>query len=254
MPKIDIPRHLNDFEDVFEQLCRTHDTITVYIDLVDMMVAFFQFYGDKELGDRLKKKYKNDYYLFSHCISELFKVYLKKIDSEKWYDGLGEVYEAVTSRNKSSRLGQFFTPKSVCDISAQMIVGKTEGGKVNDCASGSGRMLLAAFSVSPNNTFFATDIDPICAKMTAINMCIHGLKGQAVCANALEYQGSWSFGFEINPSLKFGLPGIEYIRQEHCVQSFIETNIRKGKHEQDLSKPSEKVKKVEEKVVQLSLF
>ena len=270
MSKIDIPKGLKSFSKEFEKLTYRNDTTDVFCDFIDLMVAGFKWAGDKELGDRLKKKYKDDYQQLCICVGEMLKVYEAELSDGGWYDGLGSFYEVITSSHKSSRLGQFFTPSPICDIMASInasgyelktIEGKTVGKIVGDPCCGSGRMLLAFNKIAPNNYHYATDIDQICVKMTAINMCIHAITGQVVCADALWYGDSWRFGYQINRTLKFGLPSIENITQNECFQSGVEANrIEKKKAEIETERENifkneisiDSVKSVN--AVQLSLF
>ena len=65
----------------------------------------------------------------------------------EWLDVFGILYEEMyLSRGKASRTGQFFTPQSVSDLVAMIGRQKAEDhGTVNDCAAGSGRLLLAHY-------------------------------------------------------------------------------------------------------------
>ena len=223
---VDVPTPLRAFNTEFNKLSYKYDTADVFSDLIDLMIAFFKYEGDKELGYKLKKEYKNDYEQLCICVREIVKAYQigigKGDDNEyNWYDGIGEFYEVITSSYKSSRLGQFFTPAPICELMAAITVSNCQNVKINDPCCGSGRMLLATGRFARNSHFFATDIDQICTKMTAINMCIHGLVGQVVCADALWYGDSWRFGYQINDTLKYGLPSIRSINQDECFQSKI---------------------------------
>ena len=45
------------------------------------------------------------------------------------------------------------------------------------------------------------DIDPICTKMTAVNMCLNGIVGEAICMNGLDIKGdSYRFGYLVSPA------------------------------------------------------
>ena len=127
-----------------------------------------------------------------------------------WYDPLGRLYECITSKNKSQILGQYFTPRSVVNAMTEIIIGKGEGEmgfkSVLDPCSGSGRMGLAAAMqlMAQGNPCWITmnDIDPICAKMTAANMCLNGVVGEALCSNGLDITGeSYRFGYRVEPML-----------------------------------------------------
>lgn len=109
----------------------------------------------------------------------------KAMSSGTWADPLGEAYEELASGHKRSALGQFFTPKGMCDLMAQLSIDERAGygGSVSDPAAGSGRTLLAmemARDRSGRVYYHAEDRDPICAKMCAVNMMIHGMHGMVV--------------------------------------------------------------------------
>jgi type I restriction enzyme M protein len=245
---------LKTFEKQFMSFCHGYNHADVFCDIVDLSIAFFQFYGDKEVGDYLKKKYGKDYEKLCFVFNEMVFAYKEGINRGNWYDGFGLFYENISSSYKSSRLGQYFTPKPICDLMAEISIGKKKNARVLDNACGSGRMLLAANNIILGNTYFANDIDPICSKMTAINMCIHGLRGQAVCANGLWYGDSWRFGFAVNENLKFGFPSIRKITQGECFQSLSLESMRKEPEKEAVEIIIKKPTKKELRELQMSLF
>lgn len=100
-------------------------------------------------------------------------------------DCLGQFFQNHISRGKH---GQFFTPEHVCDAMAAMLISKEDRNKtIMDPCCGSGRMLLGAAKVSRHNYFFGADIDPRCAKMCAINLCLNGLQGEVAWMDSLSY-------------------------------------------------------------------
>ena len=128
--------------------------------------------------------------------------------SAEWYDPFGRLYECITSKNKSSMMGQFFTPKHVVDLMVQLNPNKQASNfsRVIDPTCGSGRMGLsaAAHSMVKRKPIWITmnDIDPICTKMTAANMCLNGIVGEATCADGLDITGeSYRFGYRVEPMI-----------------------------------------------------
>ena len=113
----------------------------------------------------------------------------------EWLDLFGILYEEMyLSRGKASKTGQFFTPPSVSDLMAQIGTQKAEDhGKVNDCAAGSGRLLLAHYmeksklghSAGRRFEYVAQDSDPIACKMCALNFMVHGMYGRVECRDTL---------------------------------------------------------------------
>jgi len=198
-----------------------YDVGDIFRDFVDYGTACFLVHGDKELADRLKEKYKDDY----PKLGELFYAWIKIMDERitdtvLWFDALGTLYEYLASRSKKSWLGQFFTPESLCDLMTHITSSsqKQTDQKVNDCACGSGRMLLSFNAVHPGNLLYGEDMDPICAKMTALNLAIHGGQGQVTCMDSLCQD--WKFCYEVNPYHKYGslpVPHLMPVPIEGCV-------------------------------------
>ncbi len=215
----EIPAELRGFNTLFETLTYryTHDA-QAFDDFLSYSVACFLTTGDADLVDRLKKTYGKDYGTFDALFREWIAIQDRMImgDGTSWYDALGNFYEAIASRSKSSRLGQFFTPETVCDMMV-LINGlgpeqKGRGLTVADPCSGSGRMLVATHVRSPGNRQYGADLDPMCCKMTALNMLVHGCVGEAVCMNSLTME--WRFGYGVNYHLaRMGVPTIMMIEQ-----------------------------------------
>jgi len=139
-------------------------------------------------------------------------------DPEQWCDVFGFYYEQYSSKWKRKNRGQFFTPESICDLTAMITVDRTEKGKyVSDMCCGSGRLLLASNAVNPNNIYLAEDIDRICCLMTALNFFIHGMVGEVIWHNSLEpdsYYGGWL----INANLREdGIISIVNLEKENSI-------------------------------------
>lgn len=113
----------------------------------------------------------------------------------QWLDVFGILYEEMyLSCGKASIMGQFFTPQSVSDLMAKITsLGAGDHGKVNDCAAGSGRLLLAHYiekskldhAAGRRFEYVAQDIDPIVCKMCALNFMVHGMYGRVECRDTL---------------------------------------------------------------------
>lgn len=99
---------------------------------------------------------------------------------------LGDFYEVLAGNYKKLRLGQFFTPKALCEIMSMLIIDKDDFGKtINEPTCGSGRIVLASNSFAPGNYYVCQDLDPICCKMAAINCCLHTVRAEIHCMNTL---------------------------------------------------------------------
>lgn len=124
-------------------------------------------------------------------------------------DLLGDYFTVHITNGQN---GQFFTPEPICQFMATITHDSTKEGKqIFDPACGSGRMLLAAAKISPNNFFFGADNDATCAKMTTLNFFLNGLRGEVAWMNSLTNE--WYGGWQVNLD---GI-GILPIQQENSV-------------------------------------
>lgn len=186
----------------------------VFSDFLIYVVGCFLVEGDPKSAEAFQKKYGKDYPNFKEMFHALVKCYDDSVtEDDSWCDPLGAIYEEISSSHKASSMGQFFTPEEVCIMMAAMTAGNSsedgkKGGKyVSDPCSGSGRLLLAMNATQLGNFYSCVDLDPMCARMTAINMLFHGLRGQVNCGDALWLPDNWRFGYIINPHLDtFGVP------------------------------------------------
>ena len=116
------------------------------------------------------------------------------LDRGRWFDAFGTLYEEMfLLKGKASKKGQFFTPQNASNLMAEIITKPDQHGVVNDCAAGSGRLLLAHYvNASRVNhaegrkyTYIAQDSDQTAAKMCALNLMAHGMYGRVECRNTL---------------------------------------------------------------------
>lgn len=126
-------------------------------------------------------------FLFPQALASLEDEMTERINSQAGSDVLGEFFENNLSHGRN---GQFFTPFSVCQMMAKMATVETKEERplrILDPTCGSGRMLLASFeAIGRGHEYYGIDIDPLCAKMTALNLFLHGIWGSEVmCADAL---------------------------------------------------------------------
>jgi len=214
----EVPGELREFARLFEGLSSRHsDYGRVYGDFIDYFFGGLLVRGDAKIADELKGRYGEDYGFFGKMVAEMLFAYNKKIvDDGDWYDGLGVLYEAVKSNYKASRLGQFFTPPGVCDLMVLMVIGEV-GERVMDNCCGSGRMLIAAKAANPRLRFYGADVDPVCSKMAAINMAMHGCVGEVSCMNSLSME--WYWGVKVNEFMgpMCVMPHLDFIKKEDSV-------------------------------------
>lgn len=134
----------------------------------------------------------------SHGFFNLVIMWLKDVSAAmnrgEWLDVFGILYEELyLSRGKASHTGQFFTPPTISNLMAKIIDTGKENGMVNDCAAGSGRLLLAHYieksrldhSAGRRFQYIAQDVDPVACKMCALNLMAHGMNAKVICQNTL---------------------------------------------------------------------
>lgn len=220
MPKLtDVPPELRQLNKLFSKKDYSWDYADSFRDWVDFLVESFMPVREGAY-ERLAKKH-GDLEWFGDMTRELIMVQNRMIGDrdDGWYDTLGTFYEVLSSRGKRQTMGQFFTPETVCDFMTAITLTEDITGKglsVCDPASGSGRMLISFHAQAPGNYQYGADLDAICAKMTAVNMVLHGCVGQAVCMNSL-LPDDWRFGYQINRRLnRTGVPTIEPMPKEEC--------------------------------------
>ena len=194
---------------LIDQLAYTRNYSQVFEDFIDWMIWLHLLTPNEENPISNYKEKEQEYLLeiwkIIHTETKK-RVGLWNEDKTLWYDPLGRLYHCITSKNKSSILGQYFTPEPVVDMIVKM-TNPAEPGKLTkilDPACGSGRMGLtrAAHAMAQKTPCWISmiDLDPICTKMAAVNMCLHGFVGEVLCMNGLDItRESYRFGYRIVP-------------------------------------------------------
>jgi type I restriction-modification system DNA methylase subunit len=145
-----------------------------YLEIVE------QYEDDREEGSR-------NIDLFTEATGKLWNGL-----EETGADLLGVVYE--TLGHDSDAFGQYFTPHNVSRAKTEMVIGTDsfddvdEPVRIGDPACGSGRLLLLAAQTLPEDVdafFYGQDKDPVCAKMTALNLTYYNMDGLAVHGDSL---------------------------------------------------------------------
>lgn len=179
------------FSLILNSLAGKHSLGTTFSDFLELSICALSNQKKEERYLEIISRYSKDEALifseaFASMIIEMGDMY------NGWQDPLGAYFEEFITRGHN---GQFFTPNTITDFMAQINLDKDSSGqRIIDPACGSGRTLLsAAKHAGPNNYFFAADVDRNCAMMSAINLCLHGLKGEVAWMNSLSNQffGGW---------------------------------------------------------------
>lgn len=176
----DVPKGLKDFNSFFYEFNYKYDVSIIFDDLLSLIIcAMARGTEEPRYFEIIKKYTRSELDIFCKLFGELMLYYEKYIDLRGWCDPLGEYYECLAGQYKKSNFGQFFTPIDLCTMLAQMLIPSDDfGKKINDPASGSGRLILAANYITKGNYYICQDLDPICCKMTAINLCFHGINAE----------------------------------------------------------------------------
>lgn len=192
---------MNNFEKTFEKLARTDDASTLWINWLDWVIdqnviinydRQLDFKGNEETYFKL---YQEWIQIVSDELTQTDKYY---------YDYLGVFYEdVIQSKYKAGTNGQFFTPQNVSKLMAKLLTQNT-GGVINDCACGSGRLLLDAHQDNPSAVLIGQDLDSVACKMAVLNFYISGVRGSIIHQNTLT--GEVFECWRVNNYINHGLP------------------------------------------------
>ena len=206
----------NEFEKIFEKLARYDDPNVIFTNWLDYVIDQNLFtVHDRKLDF---KDNEQEYYDMFVAWVNIQKEYLDSNPEQQWYDYLGLFYEdIIQSKYKAGSRGQFFTPMNVCQAMAKITFQEDidyTGKLINDCAGGSGRLLLASKQFAPNGIFILADLDIVACKMATLNFYIHGIRGAVICKNTLDL--TFYEAYRINNYLGYGLevPHIELCNSE----------------------------------------
>ena len=198
-----IEKHVN------ERKIDRHQGLNV---LLDFLVDLFDcsHYEKKGFFDYCKIQAQKEPYLYKVAMIWMEKV-SQAMENGTWIDFFGGIYEEMYQSNrKASTLGQFFTPPPVCEMMGALSI--TVHGRINDSACGSGRTLLAAAAESGfdrNNIYVGEDVDIASVKMCALNLMIHGCRGEVLQHDSILETETYDFGFRIN-DIRYPFPSPFY--------------------------------------------
>lgn len=175
---------------------------------------------------------------FYKAFLALIAEYKKGIERDGWCDPLGDTFMDLIKGIQAYR-AQFFTPEGICNLMTDLTLDPAKERKkrlcgvygyriiINDPTAGSSRNLLAAKAKYADKTeeeqpyFVAEDIDPLCVKMSALNLCVHGCYGEAVCHDTLTEPDKCRFGYIVNIGIRYGqLPSIQYSDNPMMFETF----------------------------------
>lgn len=257
----EVPMELREFYAQFKKLEYRHDYVTVFDDFLSAMMNYFTPPEYAGIDVRRFDKYtKEERLLIGGLIPIVIQTFDKNITGKQdWFDPFGDFYQLLASRGKQSVLGQFFTPSTVVDFMTKIagdsdeLLGK--GIKVNDPACGSGRFLIAFHANYPGNYTYGEDLDPICCKMSCLNMMLHGCEGEIVNHNSLDpnhYIQGWRINYRIRNS---HLPTIIPLEKEDSVvYQLWQNKLAVIEREAEENKAREKQEIIRKVGMQMDLF
>lgn len=192
-----------------EHFAYSHGYGKVFNDFVEWLVFQHQFPPAeknplKNYSETEQKRFLSMYQTLQKEVRNRVSLWNK---DETYYDPLGKLYENIKSHHKSSLLGQFFTPIHIVDMMTKIVdISENRGEviRILDPACGSGRFGLAASTHAMGKGIptwvTMNDIDPVCTNMTAVNMALNGVVGEAVCMDGLDIEGhSFRFAYRVEP-------------------------------------------------------
>ena len=201
---------MNSFERIFEKLARTDDASTLWINWLDWVI-------DQNLitihDNGLDFKGNEEAYFDLYC--EWITIVNNRLEKGDlyYYDYLGVFYEdVIQSKYKAGTNGQFFTPQCVSRLMSQLSLDE-EPKTINDCACGSGRLLLDTHERNPSAILVGQDLDPVACKMAVLNFYIAGVRGSILHQNTLT--GEFFSAWRVNNYLGYGMnvPHIELVSE-----------------------------------------
>ena len=184
-----------------------HEPSRMFEDYLDLVLCCFSNRRQEERYLQVAKRYsREELEVLAQLMGYHLLIHEHQVANNGlgWYDMLGDIYMELAGRSKTSRMGQFFTPPELCTLMARLSFDdqpeQAAGRSICDPAAGSGRMLLAMHALQPKVSLVAAaDLDPICAKMCALNFWMHGVRGEVACMNSLSLE--WRWAYHTHPSL-----------------------------------------------------
>jgi|GEM_PF-1440219 len=187
------------FNSLFEELAIRHNHYNAFDNFLDICINGFCFNYDKDLMERIRKTYSiEERQMFSEMVQLWILIMNKRVpDNNSFHDFFGNYYEEK-AMSKQQGFAQYFTPEPICHLVVSLVNVSESSTYVHEPACGSGRFNLAMHANNHKLIHHANDLDMTCAKMTALNFLIHGVKGVVTCEDALILKKSFKGAFIVN--------------------------------------------------------
>lgn len=204
-----------DFRRILESLSHRHDTRSVFDAFIRFAACALAVQTrEAEYLEEVKHWEKPELDRFAEALGAL----VSEMETRPFEDILGGYYmESALSSKGQQWNGEFHTPKTICDLIGQMVMGDTElpaEGPITVCepACGAGAMILSLAQVCPPAVrrrlrVTAIDINRTACDMAFINTTLWGIPTRIIHGNSLslEYWAAWSNIHYIAPWLPYAL-------------------------------------------------
>lgn len=220
---------LNYFEQLIDRLALKYGYNYIFDDFLDCCINGLSFNYSKEIMKQIQGKYnQEERYVFGEMLKIWIAVMNHQItDDNQYYDFFGNQYEKL-AMSKKHGFAQYFTPEVICTFMAQIVYTTNPSDDLRTIAEpacGSGRLNLAMHSIDHKLFHYANDLDLTCAKMTALNFAIHGVKGIVTCDDGLfpftKFRGAFLVNYKTAPY-------IEYFDNQHSTKHFLDYFLPKS--------------------------
>ena len=196
---------------LLNSISNRHSNWQVFTDFIELSALAISNSVDKLHFDEREKRYldiigkysHDDAMIFPQILGELIRVMQWSAEQKDFPDYLGTLFHEMEFHNKQK--GQFFTPKNMADMCAEMTVGGrdfeaviAEKGYIamHEPASGSGVMVLAlagalaekGYDWSTQMYVLAQDLDVRCVHMCYIQLSLYGIPAVVVNGNTLSLE------------------------------------------------------------------
>jgi type I restriction enzyme M protein len=211
------------------KICGRHHTSQVFDDFLQMAVCAYSLGKSEDIYLNIAKKYNEEELKgFAKALAGLVLDHEKNNNSTEWKDFLGNYFEEFGQFN--SKMGQFFTPVSVCKLMADFTNDDLteERMSVNDPSCGSSRNLIAHAMKNPKNRmkffYLGQDLDRRCCLMSVLNFVMFGMSGVIIYMNCLtlEIYGGWRI------YLPETLLGVQPLSVDDCKAIILNLNKKKN--------------------------
>jgi type I restriction-modification system DNA methylase subunit len=216
---------MKDIVKLIRELSQRHSTYKIYSDFVEMSAIAMSNATDKAQFDKREKRYLDIAERYSkeeiNEFPKLLGMLVNHLEKHP-HDVLRDVFHELALHNE--RAGQFFTPLSICQMMAKMIVGENAKSIVNEKgfvslsepACGTGAMVIAAaqelhtqgVNYQQNLHVTAVDLDPTCVHAAFTQFSLLHIPATVIHGNTISREefshwftpahvlGGWSYKLE----------------------------------------------------------